>query len=193
MYVKPTDTNSYLKYDSAHPPKCKESLPYSQFIRIRRICKNKEDYDRNVEMKAKEFTIKGYPQNIIEKAKIEVAKKEREGLLVRKVKKESDTKDKIFLTTTYREGNQHVPKIVRKNWDILARSCTTKKIHRADLMMGYRKPRDLRSYLVKAKTDYNPIKDEIEKREGKCADLENRCDKKDCRYCTILCTDGQIE
>ena len=43
LYTKPTDTNSYLRYDSAHPPKCKQSLPYSQFLRLRRICKNDHD------------------------------------------------------------------------------------------------------------------------------------------------------
>ena len=29
-------------------------------------------------------------------------------------------------------------KIVKKNWDILARSCITKKVHRAALMLGYK-------------------------------------------------------
>ena len=37
LYTKPTDTNSYPRFDSAHPSKCKQSLPYSQFLRLRCI------------------------------------------------------------------------------------------------------------------------------------------------------------
>ena len=64
-------------------------------------------------------------------------------------------------------------KTVKKNWDILARSCITKKVHRADLMLGYRKPRDLRRYLARAKTDYDPTR--VETGEGTCADNDNKC------------------
>ena len=48
LYVKPTDTNSYLNYNSAHPPNCKNSLPYSQFLRIKHICTEDSDYLRNI-------------------------------------------------------------------------------------------------------------------------------------------------
>ena len=37
LYCKPTDSHSYLQYDSAHPQRCKDSIPYSQFLRVRRI------------------------------------------------------------------------------------------------------------------------------------------------------------
>ena len=149
LYIKPTDTNSYLKYDSAHPPKCKDSLPYSQMLRIRRICKNDEDYQKHITQKRSEFIEKGYPERVINRAENEVSKRSREDLLTTKPKENIDkTKEKMFLTVTYREGYQYVPKIVKNNWDILARSCTTKNMHRADLMIGYHKPKDLRSHLV---------------------------------------------
>ena len=38
LYVKPTDTHSYLDYKSCHPQSNKSSIPYSQFLRIRRNC-----------------------------------------------------------------------------------------------------------------------------------------------------------
>ena len=38
LYTKPTDSHNYLWYSSAHPRHCKDSIPYSPFLRIRRIC-----------------------------------------------------------------------------------------------------------------------------------------------------------
>ena len=36
LYTKPTDSHDYLLYSSAHPQRCKDSIPYSLFLRIRR-------------------------------------------------------------------------------------------------------------------------------------------------------------
>ena len=36
VYCKPSDSQSYLHYTSAHPYHMKKSLPFSQFLRVRR-------------------------------------------------------------------------------------------------------------------------------------------------------------
>ena len=38
LYCKPTDSHSYLEFNSCHPPYNKTSIPFSQFLRIRRNC-----------------------------------------------------------------------------------------------------------------------------------------------------------
>jgi hypothetical protein len=48
LYQKPTDSHSYLLYNSAHPQRCKDSIPYGQFLRIRRICSTIQDFDRHI-------------------------------------------------------------------------------------------------------------------------------------------------
>lgn len=37
LFVKPTDRNNLLKYDSHHPHSTIKSLPYSQLLRVKRI------------------------------------------------------------------------------------------------------------------------------------------------------------
>ena len=190
LYVKPTDTNSYLKYNSAHPPKCKDSLPYSQFLRIKRICKKNEDYEKHTNLKVKEFIEKGYPMKKLLETKEKVDELDRSKLLEPKSNSKKTDLETVFLTTTYREGYQYVPKIIKSNWDILARSCTTKETHRSTLRIGYKKPKDLRSYLIRAKTEYDPIRKNSG--EGISAGHNNKCNKKNCIYCTILDTGGEI-
>ena len=100
LYVKSTDTKCYLKYDSAHPPPCEESLPYSQFIRIKRICTNETDYQKHSQTKESEFLEKGYPEHILEKAKQKVELKQRHKLLHKDKKVNTEQTESIFLTTT---------------------------------------------------------------------------------------------
>ena len=44
IHYKPTDTHSYLDYSSSHPPHCKKTIPYSQFLRLQRICSDDDEY-----------------------------------------------------------------------------------------------------------------------------------------------------
>ena len=47
LHIKPTDTHNYLHYLSAHPRHCKDDIPFipfSQFLRARRLCSQDEDF-----------------------------------------------------------------------------------------------------------------------------------------------------
>ena len=51
IHYKDTDTHSYLNYTSSHPARCKNSIPYSQFLRLRRICSGDNDFEnKSIEM-----------------------------------------------------------------------------------------------------------------------------------------------
>ena len=45
LYTKPTDTHQYLHSTSCHPFYCKKSIPYSQTLRLSRICSDRGKFD----------------------------------------------------------------------------------------------------------------------------------------------------
>ena len=43
LYIKPTDKHLYLEFDSNHPSHCKESIPYSQALKVVERCATPSD------------------------------------------------------------------------------------------------------------------------------------------------------
>ncbi len=68
LYTKPTDTHTYLHYQSAHPVHQKKSGPYSQLIRVRRICTYFEDFLVYAKKILAYYKFRGYPKQTPEEA-----------------------------------------------------------------------------------------------------------------------------
>ena len=49
LYTKPTDRKAYLHGKSYHPKSTKEAIAYSQATRHRRICTEKQEFDKQAE------------------------------------------------------------------------------------------------------------------------------------------------
>ena len=49
VYYKPTDSHIYLLYPSSHPSHVKNSIPFSQFLRLRRLCSDDSDFSERSE------------------------------------------------------------------------------------------------------------------------------------------------
>ena len=63
VHYKPTDSHSYLLHSSSHPSHVKNSIPYSQFLRLRRLCSDDSDFSkqisRNVPVLRKTWVLSG--------------------------------------------------------------------------------------------------------------------------------------
>jgi hypothetical protein len=151
LYSKPTDSHSYLLYDSAHPQRCKDSIPYSQFLRVRRICSSDTDYKDNILVLTCHFMGRGYPMKLLWKAAALVQSLDRDELLEMTAKKKEKTEnEKVFLITTYNPNYQQLRFIVHDNWEMLGKSPATDFMYERKLMCGYRRPKNLRDSLVRA-------------------------------------------
>ena len=64
VHYKPTDSHSYLLYSSSHPSHVKNSIPYSQFLKLRRLCSDDSDFSSKSEM-CQFFEKRGYPVSVV--------------------------------------------------------------------------------------------------------------------------------
>ena len=66
VYYKPIDSLSYLFYSSSHPSHVKKSIPFSQFLRLRRLCSDDSDFSEQSEAMCQFFGKRGYPVSVIQ-------------------------------------------------------------------------------------------------------------------------------
>ena len=66
MHYKPKNSHSYLLYSSSHPSHVKNSIPYSQFLRLRRLCSEDSDFSLKSEEICEFFNKCGCPASVVE-------------------------------------------------------------------------------------------------------------------------------
>ena len=65
---KPTDSHSYLLHSSSHPNHVKNSIPFSQFLRFRRLCSYELDFSNKSEEMLQFFKNHGYLDSVVKTA-----------------------------------------------------------------------------------------------------------------------------
>ena len=65
LYTKPTDKHQYLFSTSCHPRGCKQSIPYAQTLRLRRICSTNEAFYKRCDELAKYLVERGYKEHFV--------------------------------------------------------------------------------------------------------------------------------
>ena len=188
LYCKPTDSHNYLLFESSHPSHLKTSLPYSQLLRVRRICSKLSDFDRNAIMIGKHFLRRHYPANIVEEAIIKARRASREELLSPTTKTPNLNKN-LFLISHYNPTCSPFRDLISNTWPILGRSVYTENLHRQKIIFGNRRTESIRDILVHAKLTPPPPDPQVIKHRQH----SRRCiAKQKCRYCSKLDKTGQI-
>ncbi len=189
-YSKPTDSHNYLLYSSCHPYHCKQGLPYSQFLRIRRICSDIKDFETKVIEMGLHFIRRGYPSSLIENALIKARRHDRADLLL-PTTKSTEMPKQAFLITTFHPHFMDVQKVVQSNWDLLGKSGYTCGIFEHKYITGYRRLPNLKDKLVNARVPSSTtatVRRPNPKNGKKC----KRAAKGKCRYCPKINHSGRI-
>jgi hypothetical protein len=97
---------------------CKDSIPYSQFLRVRRICSRITDFEKHVINMSSHFLRRCYPIELLEEAAIFARRKYRDEMLNKQIKNK-EKQDSVFLITRYHPTYRGVVKVVKNNWDLL--------------------------------------------------------------------------
>ena len=65
VHHKPTDSHYYLLHSSSHPQYVKKAIPFSQFIRLRRLCNATPNSITNARKCANFLKKRGYPDSAV--------------------------------------------------------------------------------------------------------------------------------
>ena len=127
IHYKEADSHSYLTYKSSHPVRYKNSVPYSQFPRLKRICSDENDYKTKGKEMASFFLQRDYPLAVVDRALQHVHTIPRDTAL-RPPNDGQSNKEVIPLILTYNPINHHVKNILSRNFDLLKSDSETKEL-----------------------------------------------------------------
>ena len=171
IYSKPTDTHQYLDHSSCHRNHVKKGVPYGQALRLRRICDSDEVFqERSKEMKG-HFIKREFKRNLID-SQFEMAKgKNRDGLLHRDIRSKDRIGTKMIpLVMNFHPALSGMGNIIDSLWPILQDSDDTRRIFGEKPMIAFRRPKNLKDDLMRAKLKVESI---VDKGVKKCS--KSRC------------------
>ena len=81
FFVKPTDTHQFLDPTSSHSYHCKKGIPYSQVLKLDRICSDNENFDKSCNDLEKWLMQRGYNEKMIRKQILRAREHSRNDIL----------------------------------------------------------------------------------------------------------------
>ena len=66
LYHKPTDQQAFLHAKSEHPRSLKNSIPYSQALRLKRMCSTSTEFDKNCAIIKQTFLDRQYKEEVLD-------------------------------------------------------------------------------------------------------------------------------
>ena len=177
LYQKPTDRHNFLHHKSYHPSSTKKALPYSQSLRIKRICSSVDDFALSIAKLKDQFKARGYNAELVSEAIQRAATKDRREILQPKPKE--DKKAPLTLVTTFNKSLPNLKNIVSENWGVLSINNKISKKFTEEPLIAYRRNPNLQQLLGGHKIENGKVVKRKSKTTGKCTpcrtNLGNKC------------------
>ena len=166
IYRKPTDKQAYLHAHSEHPKSLKNSIPYSQALRIKSICSTTEEFDKNMLHLKEKFLERGYKEDTLNSQMATVKDLNRNDVLK---KQETKNTNKIPLLLTYNRTLPNMKAIVEQYWNILQINTDLQPVFQTKPMIAYKRNKNLKE-IIGGNTIVNSkvFKRQLKDRNGKC-------------------------
>ena len=201
LFIKPTSSLAYLHKTSCHPSHVFTSLPYGEFLRVRRNCSEENTFNQYADCLKQAFCTRGYDPQEIQTALDKAQAQDRTQLLSKGIPTDNsplvsdeDTSDEVepatvtrpsFLVLTHHLENQVFHTILNNHWDLLGASDTIRCLCDACFKIGSWRNRLLQDILVHSSI---PLPHKCG-RQGKRI---NECPKTSCIYCDSMDETGHI-
>ena len=144
LYVKPTDRQSYLHYKSEHPTNMKNNIPYSQALRIKRICSSNQDYKKHTNNLKNVFISRGYKEEHVNDQLEKAEKVTRSEALVEKEKAQLK---RIPLVVTFNRTLPDIRSIINKHWPILQVNAELKDVFSEPPILAFKRNKNLKDFI----------------------------------------------
>ena len=148
LYTKETDTHQYLHASSCHPWHCKAAIPYSQALRIRRICSSDNAFRRHLDNLHSHLVHRGYESSFIKQQLRHIHSIRRTDLLTSRSMREPSTR--VPLVTTFHPHLLKLLRLTETHLPLLHASSRLKQAFPEKPIIVYRRPKNLRDLLVNA-------------------------------------------
>ena len=146
LYTKPTDTHNYLHSKSSHPRHLKDCLPYSQALRLKRICSQNNELNMHCENLKGQFVARGYKPEAIEDQLNKAAALKREETLKLTYNDKNST-NRILFITTFNMTLPPITNIIHKRWDILKLKPNLKDTFSDPAMLTFRRSKNIKDII----------------------------------------------
>ena len=183
LYKKPTDTSNYLHFRSSHPKHLKENLPYSQALRLKRICSEETEYHKNCTKMRDNFIKRGYNKSLVTQQIEKANAKSRHDTLTYKTYK---TNKRIPLTTTFNPTLPEISNILKSNWNILQIKPEVKECFPEPPIISYRRNKNLRDMIGSNEIINNKVRRNFKLNKHHSIKFCKPCNTKGCLCCNQL-------
>ena len=147
IYYKDTDTHTYLHHQSSHPSHCKEDLPRSQLLRLRRLCSEDSDFLEKGSEMVSFFEQRWYSPACLQNDLQSIRRLDRVGVL-NNHNPSNQRSERIPLVLTYHPLNERIKRILLRNFNILSSDPETRAVFPQPPLVAYRRDSSLRDILV---------------------------------------------
>ena len=174
LFSKETDTHQFLHFKSCHPFKCKKPIPYSQAIRIKRICSEEHILEGRLYDLKTWFLKRGYSEKLVDQGIQRVNGIDRNSLLQKKDKTDmGNSNGKVTLVLTYHPAlAKRIYHILKEAHKFIERSDILKAILPIPPRVAFRNAKSLKDMLVRSKL--KPVSPNLEKGNFRCS-FDKRC------------------
>lgn len=118
LYSKPTDAHSYLHSSSSHPRHTVNNIPYSLFIRLRRLCSTPDVFSSRCQELSQQLKYRGYKEKVISEARQKAESIPRSESLEYKSKKKNS---RVPFVVTHNPANPPLRTWLRELHEVMAR------------------------------------------------------------------------
>ena len=154
LYTKPTDKHQYLHTKSCHPSHCKTAIPFSQALRLRRICFEQDNLViRSRELKQYQ-TKRGYPEELLDTEIHRAINASKEDSLLRGNR--GGAEQRIPLVVMYYPSMKFLARTTRHHQITLRSSERLNAIFNLPPIIAFRRPKNLKDILIHVHPSLTP-------------------------------------